>query len=67
MQMIRNEIDRTRAEAGGFVAMVFVAAVIFGGLFLGGCGNTKWSFQVEDLGETQNYNQELKTAKKGAK
>lgn len=67
MNMIGNEIERTRQEAGGLVAVLFVAAVIFGGLIMSGCSNTKWSFQVEDLGETQNYNQELKTAKRGAK
>ena len=35
--MIRNEIERTRQEAGGLVAMLFVACVIFGGLVVSGC------------------------------
>ena len=53
MQMIRNEIDRTRAEAGGFVAMVFVAAVIFAGLFIGGCAGAGLKIEGYRIDERQ--------------
>ena len=39
MEILKNEIDRTRQEAGGLVAMLFVAAVIFAGLTMGGCAS----------------------------
>lgn len=51
--MIREEIERTRQEAGGMVAMLFLAAVIFGGLALSGCAGGKVFVGFERTDEIQ--------------
>ncbi len=53
MNMIEREVERTKQEAGGMVAVLLVAAIVFGSLAMTGCAGAGFRTEIYRIDQRQ--------------